>query len=110
MSTPARRVSCAQLRLALLAGLAQATAELGVARVDRELLSGLGVLDHDHAGVGKLVLARVEEADRDDLVTLGQLQQRTLPSGRGDEVGEEDDERASPDRAERELERAPSGR
>ena len=68
MSTPARSGQRAQLRLAVLAGLAQATAELGVARVDDELLSGLRVLDHDHAAVGELVLARVEQADRDDLV------------------------------------------
>ena len=96
----------AQLGLAVLAGLAKPVAELGVARVDRELLSGLRVLDHDHAGVGKLVLARVEEADRDDLVALGQLQQGTLPARRGDEVGDENDERASPDCPERELEQA----
>ncbi len=70
MSTPARSVSCAQLRLTVLAGLAQPMTELGVARVDDELLAGLRVLDDDHAGVGKLVLTRVEEADRDDLVTL----------------------------------------
>ena len=70
----------AQLGLAVLAGLAKPVPELGVARVDRELLAGLRVLDHDHAGVGELVLARVEEADRDDLVALGQLQQRTLPA------------------------------
>ena len=88
-----------QLRLAVLAGLAKTTTELGVARVDHELLAGLRVLDHDHAGVGKLVLARVEQPDRDDLVALGQLEQGPLPSGRGDEVGDEDDERASPDRA-----------
>ena len=89
----------AQLRLAVLAGLAQPAAEVGVARVDDELLAGLRVLDDDHAGVGELVLARVEEADRDDLVTLGQLEQRALPPRRGDEVGDEHDERASPDRA-----------
>ena len=94
----------AQLGLAVLAGLAQPVPELGVARVDRELLAGLGVLDHDHAGVGQLVLARIEQPDRDDLVALGQLQQRTLPSGRGDEVGDENDQRAPPDCAERELE------
>ena len=45
-----------------------------------ELLAGLRVLDDDHAGVGKLVLARVEQADRDDLVTLGELEQRHAPS------------------------------
>ena len=94
-----------QLGLPRLARLAQAMAELGVARVDRELLAGLRVLDHDHARVGKLVLARVDQPDRDDLVTLGQLQQRALPSGRGDEVGKENDERAPPDCPERELER-----
>ena len=71
-----------QLGLARLAGLAQAMPELGVARVDDELLAGLGVLDDDHARVGKLVLAGVDEADRDDLVTLGQLQQRPLPARR----------------------------
>ena len=70
----------AQLGLALLAGSAEPMPELGVARVDGELLAGLGVLDDDHAGVGKLVLARVEEPDRDDLVALGQLQQRPLPA------------------------------
>ena len=106
MSTPARSGERAQLRLAVLAGLAQAAAELGVARVDDELLSGLGVLDDDHAGVGKLVLARIEQPDRDDLVALGQPEQRPLPAGRGDEVGDEDDERPPPDRAVRGLEQA----
>ena len=106
MSTPARSVSARSSASRVLAGLAQAMPELGVARVDRELLAGLGVLDDDHAGVGKLVLARIEQPDRDDLVALGQLQQRALPAGRGDEVGDEDDERAPPDRAERELEQA----
>ena len=82
----------AKLRLAVLAGLASA-AELGIARVHHELLAGLCVLDDDHAGIGQLVLTRVEQTDRDDLVTLGQLEQRPFPSRRGDEVGDEDDER-----------------
>ena len=60
----------------------QAVPELGVARVDDELLAGLGVLDHDHAGVGELVLPGVDEPDRDDLVPLAQLQQRSLPPRR----------------------------
>ena len=54
--------------------------ELVVARVDDELLTGLGVLDDDQPCVGKLVLARVEEPDRDDLVPLAQSQQRLLPA------------------------------
>ena len=93
-----------------LAGLAQAVAELGVARVDRELLAGLGVLDHDHARVGQLVLARVEQPDRDDLVALGQLQQRALPSGRGDEVGEENDRASAAGLPRARTRAAPSGR
>ena len=78
--------------------------ELDVAGVDDELLAGLGVLDHDHPRVGELVLPGVDEPDRDDLVALAQLQQGSLPSGRGDEVRDEDDERAPTDRSERRLE------
>ena len=82
----------AQLGLAVLTGLPQATTELGIARVHDELLTCLRILDHDHACIGKLVLSRVEEADRDDLVPLRQLQERPLPPGSGDEVRDEDDE------------------
>ena len=67
--------------------------ELVVARVDDELLAGLGVLDDDQTRVGELVLPGVDEPDRDDLVPLAQPQQGPLPPGRGDEVGDEDDER-----------------
>ena len=58
----------------------EAAAELGVARVDDELLAGLGVLDDDHAGVGQLELARVEQADRDDLVALASAGAAAAPS------------------------------
>ena len=58
----------------------EAAPELGVARVDDELLAGLGVLDDDHAGVGQLVLARVDEPDRDDLVALGRAAAAAAPS------------------------------
>ena len=66
----------------MLAGRSQPVPELVVARVDDELLAGLGVLDDDQPRVGELVLAGVEEPDRDDLVALAQPQQRLLPSGR----------------------------
>ena len=66
-------------RLPLLAGVAEPAAELGIARVDEQLLAGLGVLDDDQAGVGQLELPGVDEADGDDLVALGEPQQRAAP-------------------------------
>ena len=50
------------------------------------------------------------EADRDDLVALGQLQQRPLPTRWRDEVGDEHDEGAAPDGAEGVRRAAPTGR
>ena len=57
-------------------------AEPPVARVDLQLLPGLGVLDEDDADVRQLALARVDEPDREQLVTLVEEVQLTLPAGR----------------------------
>ena len=87
---PGRR---SQLGLALLGHLVEAPAELGVAGVDRQQLAGLGVLDHDHAGVGQLELALVDEVDGHQLVALAEQRQRPLPARLADEVRHEHHQR-----------------
>ena len=55
--------------------------------------TGLGVDEREHAAVGQLELARVEDLDGDDLLAGGDQQaQRARPAGRVAEVGDDDDE------------------
>ncbi len=80
--------------LVLLLGRGQqAAAELRIARIDEQLLAGLGVLDEQQPGIGELVFAGIDQPDGDDLVPLGEPQQRALPSRLADEVGDQHDER-----------------
>ena len=71
----------------------QSPAELGIARIDDELLAGLGVLYDQEPGVGQLVLARIDQTDGDDLVAFGEAHQRPIPPRLADEVGDQHDER-----------------
>ena len=92
---PCRRVPDG---LVLLLGRGQQpAAELGIAGIDEQLLAGLCVLHVQQPGVGELVLAGIHQADGDDLVPFGEAQQRPLPSGLADEVGDQHDERPAAD-------------
>ncbi len=77
-----------QLGLALLGQLLEAPPELGVAGVDRQQLAGLGVLHDDHAGVGQLELAPVDQPDRhESRVAALSSASAGLPPRLADEVG-----------------------
>src|SRR5207237_8578961 len=49
-----------------VAGVAEAASELGIARVDEQLITGLGVLDDDESGVRQIELATISQPDGDD--------------------------------------------
>ena len=66
---PASSRSASSL-LASSGRVAEPSAEHGVARVDVEVLPGLGVLQDDEADVGQLGLPWIPEPDGDDLVSL----------------------------------------
>ena len=59
--------------------LGQADAEALVARVDRPLAAGLGILDHQQADVGQSELARIEDLDGDDLAPASEPRKRRAP-------------------------------
>ena len=56
--------------------------KLGPAGVDRPPAAGLGVGDGDEAGVRQSQVAPVDELDRDDVVSLGQPGEGSLPRRR----------------------------
>ena len=97
-STPARLKASLSVASRLSGGLAEPPAEALVVRVDVELLAGLGVLHDQRADVGQLDLAPVEQADRQDLVALGEQVQRPLPARGADEVRDHEHQRAALDR------------
>src|SRR5689334_18178811 len=72
---------CGQLSLALFRGGPQPRSELRIARVDEDLLAGLGVLDVHEPGIGQLELTRVGDLQGDDLVAAGEPAERLLPPG-----------------------------
>ena len=85
-------------RSVLLLGHGQEpAAELGVARIDEHLLARLRVLHEQQPGVGELVLRGIDQPDGDDLVPFGEAQQRSLPSGFADEVGDQHHQRPAAD-------------
>src|SRR5205085_8730177 len=69
-------------------------AQLRAPRVDPELPAGLGVDEPELAHVRELLLARIADLDRDDVVPPREREQRPPPVERAAEVGDEDDERA----------------
>ncbi len=71
-------------------------AQQRVTGVDDELLPGLRVLDDDEAGLGQLIVGRVNDAQRHDLMARPEAQQRSLPVPGSDEVGDDDDQRPAP--------------
>ena len=76
--------------------LGQADAEALVARVDRPLAAGLGILDHQQADIGQSELARVDDLDRDDLASTSEPRKRRAPGVDGsDEVRDHDRESTS---------------
>ena len=105
-STPARATAWWMASSCSSAGGQQAAAELGVARVDEQLLAGLGVLDDQQPGVGQLVLPTVDQPDGDHLVPVGQPQQRPLPARLADEVGDDHDQRPAAEDAGGRVEQA----
>ena len=74
-----------QLRLARRRGGSEALPEPAVVGVDEELLAGLGILDDQETEIRQLLLQRVVEADRDDIVAPRELRERLRPPGRADE-------------------------
>ena len=73
--------------------------ELGVARVDGQQLTGLGVLDHDDVGGGQFQLTRIGQAERHQLVALAEEGEGPLPARVADEVGDDHDHRTPADDA-----------
>ena len=71
-----------ELRLARHGRRREPLAEPPVARVDLQLLPGLGVLDEDDADVRQLALARVDEPHGEQLVALVEEVEVALPAGR----------------------------
>ena len=73
--------------------LGQADAEALVARVDRPLTAGLGILDHDEADIREAELTRIEDLDGDDLAPASKPGKRRAPGlGGRDEVRDHDRE------------------
>ena len=92
--SPDRRRPCGA---STIGDLGQADAEAFVARVDRPLAAGLGILDHEQADIGKSELARVEDLDGDDLASACEPRKRRAPGiGGSDEVRDHDREPNSP--------------
>ena len=79
-STPARLKAVGHGRLALAGGLLEAAPEARVVGVDVELLAGLGVLHDQRPDVGQLDLARVRQADGEDLVAPVEQAAAAAPS------------------------------
>ena len=92
--TPARRIDAAR------AASRASTSARSRRRNSGSLVSastcspGLGVLDQDQPEVGQVELHRVDDADRDHLVPVGQPGQRRLPVDVADEVGDDEDQAA----------------
>ena len=97
-STPERRKASFTALLAGPSRLLEALAEPRVAGVHVELLARLRVLHDDRADVGQVGLARVDQADGEDLVPPVEQVERPFPAGCADEVGDDDDQRAPLDR------------
>ena len=91
-STPASLCVSLEDPLPLDGRVSQPLAEARVARVDEDLLAGLGILHIDRAHVGQLGLAGIAHLESHDLMAAGEQGERTLPSLRADEVGHDDDE------------------
>ena len=76
-----------------IGGLGKAHAEALVARVDRALAAGLGILDHEEADVRESELTRIEDLDGDDLAPAPKPGKRRAPGlGGRDEVRDDDRE------------------
>ena len=71
---------CPQLGLTSLGDVVEAPAELGIAGVDGQQLAGLGVLHDDHARVGQLELARIDQPDGHQLVALARAATAGAPT------------------------------
>ena len=63
-------------------------------RVDEQLLAGLRILDDQKAQVRQLHFQRIVEADGDDIMAARKLCERLCPTGRADEIGDDENERA----------------
>src|SRR5438046_720369 len=93
----------AERALAAVHDLRESLAETRVVGIDVQRLAGLRV-GHDHeADVRQLALAGIGEPDRQRLVSPREEAQRLLPTRHREEVGHDEDERATLDRTERRL-------
>src|SRR5439155_17068860 len=89
--------------------LREPLAETRVMRIDVQRLAGLRV-GHDHEpDVRQLALARIGEADRERLVSPREEAERLLPARHREEVGDDEDQRATLDRTERRLDELREG-
>ena len=77
-------------------GGGEALAQARAARVDAELAAGLRVDEPAARPRRQLLLARVADLDRDDVVAGGELDQRRTPVARPAEVRDDGDERTLP--------------
>src|SRR5437868_422518 len=60
-------------------GRGKAGTQVSTPSVRADLPAGLGVDEPQHAGVGQLLLTRVADLDRDDLVPAREIEQRATP-------------------------------
>ena len=81
-------------------------AKARAASVDAQLPPRLGVDEPERPGVRQLLLARIADLDRDDVMAAGELEQRSAPVARTAKVGHDDHDRALP--GERPRRAAPS--
>ena len=66
----------AQFLLPAFGGCGKTLAKAAIVRVDEELLTRFGVLNHEEAEVGQFHFERVIQAHRDDLMAASELGQR----------------------------------
>ncbi len=81
-----------ELPLPLCGQLSEASTELGISRVDQHVVARLWVGQRDEAGIGQVVLTRIDELHGDNIVPAGQEGQRPLPPWRRHKVGRDDHE------------------
>src|SRR5207247_563508 len=72
----------------------KALSKAAIMRVDEQLLAGLRILDDQKAQVRQLHFQWIVEADGDDIMAARKLCEGLRPTGRADEIGDDEDERA----------------
>ena len=90
---PAEMSSAATSARSCAAAAANRCAQPTARRVDLELAAGLGIDQPQLPELRQLLLSRVADLDRDDVVASAEREQRPAPVAGAAEVGDDDDER-----------------